>query len=91
MHPDCQALISKDDFIKTQQENFKGVSVTDIKLGNVKFLDKWHFDELNKDYNNVAEVETSINALYLGMNQTINQLSHFVKVGDQWRWFYIKK
>ena len=91
LHPDCQALISKEDFIKDRKNFFSTATLVDYKIGDIKFLDKWHFDELNKDYENTAEAETTYVAQYLGMTLNSNNLTHYVKVNGQWKYFWTKK
>lgn len=87
MHPDSQKLISKEDFVKSAQDDLKNVSLTDYKIGDIRFLDTWHAAPLNKDYSNVVEVDVSYTAQFLGISQTINQTTHYVKVDGKWRWF----
>lgn len=88
MHSDSQKQISKSDYINRAKKDLESVTLTDTKVGNVTFLDTWHFEELNKDYKNVAEIEDSYTIQFLGINQTINQLTHAVKENGQWKWFY---
>lgn len=89
MEPDSKARISKEDYVKTAQEAFKAVSLTDYKLGDVKFLDKWNASPIvNKDYFNVAEVEVTYVGQIMGISQTVNKVTHYIKIDGQWRWFY---
>lgn len=90
LDPDNQKLISKEEYVKQSQDAFKSVSLTDYKIVDVRFLDQWHSTELNKDYFNVAEVEIAFTYTRQasGVSQTMNRVTHAVKVDGKWRWFY---
>ncbi|MCX6810077.1 MAG: hypothetical protein NTZ65_05055 [Candidatus Berkelbacteria bacterium] len=90
LHPDCQKTISKEDFIKQRKDDTSGLSMTDFKIGNIKFLDSWKFDKTGVEYKNVAEAETTYTLQLLGMTQPLNKLTHYVNVDGKWRCFWSK-
>lgn len=87
MHPDSQQRFKKEDYIALNVKNFEGITITDYKIGNIKFLDKWKDEKTGKEYTNVAEADVSITGQIGAVSQTVNQPAHFVKHDNKWRWF----
>lgn len=88
MQSDSKKTITKDKYIATLEKGFGDITITDYKISNPTFLDKWYFKQAKKSYQEVAQADISFKVQVSGINQTINQSVHFIKEGGQWRWFY---
>ncbi|MEW6189371.1 MAG: carboxypeptidase regulatory-like domain-containing protein [Actinomycetota bacterium] len=95
LHPEDKALTSKAKYVKYWREIIKkGIRIKEIKVQPAKILKTWTNPLTKKTYPNVAEMKTS---LLFGVskdskkvNITFKWNTHLVKVGNQWKGFWVK-
>jgi hypothetical protein len=88
MTADSKTRISKDDYTAEMKKNTESLTITNYKVGDVKFLDSWTSDINKQVFHDVAQADITITAQVLGITQDVNQAAHFVKEGGHWKWFY---
>ena len=84
LHPDVQALFSRDDFVR-YMERTVDYEIVARSYGDAVLLPTWTFQ--GRTYTDVAQVPFILTIRRAGQEQTQNDAGHLARAHGTWRWF----
>gem|GEM_PF-6608007 len=84
LHPDIQALFSRDAFIAYMIRTVD-YQIVSVDIGPAARLPLWEF--LGRTYTDVAEMGVHVSTNRYGIPGALDNVEHLAQAGGSWRWF----
>lgn len=84
LHPDIQALFSRDAFIAYMIRTVD-YQIVSVDIGPAARLPLWEF--LGRTYTDVAEMGVHVSTSRYGIPGALDNVEHMAQSGGSWRWF----